>query len=443
MRAIVAIALKDIRSLWRDRAALFFVLFFPILIALFFGAIFKGGGGGGKLDVALVNEDGGPASVRFAADLKADNALRIIESSPGRQGGPPTPLTRAMGSDLVRRGGAVACVILPKGFEEDSRGMLAGRSMRIEGIVTPGRAAEGGLLTGKLNEIAFKGLSSTFTDTTALSEAFDSARASVLEREDISPAQRLLFDSMFGSIESLRRSFPEGASPAGEPSGGAEGGGFGWRPVVVNVSELTDERQRPRSSWEISFAQGVVWGLMGCVTGFGVSIARERSRGTLMRLTTAPIGRGTILAGKALACFAACMAVQAVLLAMAVLVLGVRVGQPVMMLAAMVASAVGFVGVMMLLAGLSRSEDGASGLGRGLLIVLALIGGGSVPLFLLPPFAQTMSGVSPFKWATVAIEGALWRSYSWGEFALPAGVLIVMGVAGLAVGWLAMRWTDR
>src|SRR5262249_34102772 len=189
--------------------------------------------------------------------------------------------------------------------------------------------------------------------------------------------------------------------------------------------------------------QGVVWGLMGCVMAFGASITGERSRGTLLRLTTAPITRNHILVGKALACFLTCLFVQGLLMAMAVLIFRVRASNPLMLVVAMVLCAVAFVGVMMVVAGLSKSEGSAAGMGRALVLVLAMIGGGTVPVFILPRWVQTASLASPFRWANMSVEAALWRGLSWTEFLPIAAVLIGCGVVGFVIGSAALRWSER
>ena len=45
MSAVVTLALKDLKLLIRNRASLFWILGFPLLLALFFGLVFGGGGG--------------------------------------------------------------------------------------------------------------------------------------------------------------------------------------------------------------------------------------------------------------------------------------------------------------------------------------------------------------------------------------------------------------
>ncbi len=205
---------------------------------------------------------------------------------------------------------------------------------------------------------------------------------------------------------------------------------------------MTRREPAPRSGYEVSFIQGIIWGLMGCVTAFGSSMASERSRGTLARLTVAPITRAQVLAGKSLACFIACLAVQAILVAFGMAAFGISVERPLMLVTACLAAGVGFTGLMMFMAGLSRTEGGGGGLGRALVLILAMIGGGTVPLFVMPRILLAASRVSPFSWATTCLEGALWRGYSAPEMLLPAAILVSFGVVGFAIGVSALRWTE-
>ncbi len=440
MNAVLAIAIKDLVLLSRDRANAFFTFVFPILLAIFFGVIFRGSGdgSGGKLNIALVDEDATQRSALLVADLRSDSALAVVVE----YGEPPAPLSRDAGIGLVRRGKADACIIIPKGFGEAVGGFMAGGQMKLEGLVPPGRSAEAGLLTGKLNELAFRQMTRGFTDPEQMKQNLSAARKALASAPGVSPLQKGAFEALFSSVQNLSetnrspQSTDASATPAAAPLAN-------WRPVDVAITEIKAEREGPTNSFEISFPQGVVWGLMGCVTAFGLSLANERSRGTLMRLTTAPISRRQIILGKALSCFIACVLVQALLLATAMIFFSVKVSNWPMMAVAVLASSLGFVGVMMAMAGLSRTEGGGSGMGRAVILILAMIGGGTIPLFFLPPFMQTLSSISPFKWATLAFEGALWRGFSPADMALPAGVLLAFCIGGFAIGLYAMRWTIR
>ena len=456
MRPIFALAMKDLRLLLRDRGNAFFTFVFPILFAIFFGIVFSGSGGSSPMSVALVDEDGSDRSAAFAEDLAAADGVKVtrVTHSEG-----PTPvavtLTRAAGEALVRRGKAVACIVIPKGFGESSGNVLAGQPVRVEALMDPSRNAEAGLLTGKLNEIALMQLGKSFNDPVQMKSMVDKARETINKSSEISGPRKLLFNALFSSMTNLTGAPNKaatdidtgtgtGTGPGGVTSADAgTGGGLAWRPIDVSVTRLTANLNEPRNSYEISFPQGVAWGLMGCVTAFGPSLASERARGTLMRLTTAPISRRQILLGKALACFIACVTVQTLLMLVAVLFFKVQVRQPGVMLVAVLCSSLGFVGIMMLMAGMSRTEGSASGMGRALVLILAMIGGGTIPLFLLPPFMQTMSSVSPFKWAILAFEGAIWRGFGWGDMLLPCVVLVGFAVVGFVVGAMFFRWGER
>lgn len=428
MNAIIRIAMKDLRLLLRDRADAFFTFVFPLLIALFFGYVF-GGGGGDKsaMPIAVVNEDGGEASAWFVDQL-------------GKAGGIETKNAenRAAGESLVRKGDAAACVIVPKGFQESTKKVFSGGGMELEAIVDPKRAAEAGLLEGRLNELGFRQLARTFTDSSMMNSFLDSAREDVSKSSGLSPLQKGVFGTFFDSVSSLTK---EVTSKSGGESkdGTGESAGGGFRPVTITMHELQMDPNSPNNSFAVSFPQGVVWGLMSCVMTFVGAVIRERSRGTMVRLTAAPISPAQVLLGKSLACFVTCLSVQVLILALGRLAFGVEVGSPAWMAVAVLCASAGFTGLTVLMAGLSRSEQGADGLGRAALMVLALIGGGAIPLAFMPAGLAAVSDISPFKWAALAFEGALWRGFDAPQMALPCGILLALAGLGFVGGTALLR----
>ncbi len=436
MNALIALAMKDLKLLLRDRANAFFTFVFPLVLAMFFGYVFSGWYGGGessgKLPIAVVNLAGGPESLAFVNDLKADAALEVTDAA-----------TQAEGETLVRKKQAAACVVIPKGFDEAAGSIFAGNTMEVKAYVDPTRGAEGGLLTGKLNELAFRRMQGAMSDPAAMRKSLDNSRETLSKDDTLNPAQKGLLFEMFDSITKTQEGLGTGSSSEGASE--SQGGLGGWKPIEVTVEKLefaASGKKRPTSSYAVSFPQGVVWGLMGCVMAFAVSLAGERTGGTLQRLTMAPIGKGTILAGKALACFLACLLVQALLLVLAVGPFKVSVQNWGLMATVVVLTSFGFTGLMMLLAGLSKSEGAAQGLGRAVVLILAMIGGGTIPLSILPATVQTFSKVSPFTWATISIEGALWRGFTFQDMLVPGTVLVAFGIAGFIGGVSAMRWSS-
>src|SRR5262245_26904287 len=98
MRTIVTLALKDVRLLVRDRWGLFWILVFPLLFALFFGAVFSGFGSRGTnaLSVAVVDQDDSEGSRALIKRLNKPDALKV------------QALTLPEAQEAVRKGSLVA-----------------------------------------------------------------------------------------------------------------------------------------------------------------------------------------------------------------------------------------------------------------------------------------------------------------------------------------------
>jgi ABC-2 type transport system permease protein len=173
---------------------------------------------------------------------------------------------------------------------------------------------------------------------------------------------------------------------------------------------------------------------MGCAATFGVGLVAERNAGTLFRLLATPLTRAQVLLGKAAACGAAILGVEALLLLVGATAFHVRPASWGLLAAASVAAAAAFVGLMMFISTLGRTERSASGAGWAILLVMSMLGGGMVPLFVMPAWMATASNVSPVKWAVLALEGALWRGFTPREMVLPCAILVFVGAVAFAAG---------
>jgi ABC-2 type transport system permease protein len=68
------------------------------------------------------------------------------------------------------------------------------------------------------------------------------------------------------------------------------------------------------------------------------------------------------------------------------------------------------------------------------LLVMAMFGGCMMPLAFMPGWMQAVSNLSPVKWGVLAIEGAVWRQFSYAEMLPACGILIGVGALFFAVG---------
>jgi ABC-2 type transport system permease protein len=366
-------AIKDLRLLARDRAALFLTFAWPLLLACFFGALgpFGGDERATSMRVLVVDDDRSAASEALLEQVDADPRIELA------------PVELEAGSVAIRQGESPALLRIPAGY-----GDVAPRPgvdpPRVELIVDPRRKSESSLLVG------------------------------VIERAG------------WQSMAEHR----------------------GWQPLTIQRRELEAEaglgaslaNARPPSPYAVTFPQGIVWAVIACAASFAVSLVNERTRGTLLRLLVAPLAPVQILLGKALACLLAIVGMEVVLVAVARFGFDVVPQRWDLLALALACTAIGFVGLMALLAALARRTHSAAGLAWMVLMMLALLGGGMLPLFLMPPWLQVAAGASPVAWALVAIEGATWRGFGVVELALPCAALVGLGLASLIVG---ARFTRR
>ncbi len=415
---LLAIALKDLKLLLRNRGACFFTFGWPLLVAILFGFIFGGGGEKGKLQIAVVDEDQSAASREFAAGLTGAEEFSA------------QPLERAAAVDQVRNGKLTAAVLLPRGFGEAGSRMFYGAPPAVELWIDPARNAEKAMLEGLLQRQAARRLSSIVTDPKAGDDFIAATRRDLASADEKTKAD---FDPFLKDLDRiLHRKDDSAAAPADAPA--AKKGG--WVPLAVEAHEAVGALQGPHSAFEFSFPQGILWGLIGATMSFAVGLASERTHGTLLRLRASPLSAVRLLAGKGLGGFLGLLIVQALLLGVGALFFGVRPGSLPLLLLSVVCIAFCFTGLMLFISTLGKNEQAVSGAGWALLMPMAMIGGGMIPLFAMPAWLVKISHLSPMRWTVLAVEGALWRGFSLNEMLVPCAVLLSVG---LLAGWLGAR----
>ncbi len=429
MSAIWTMAMKDLRLLVRDKAGLFWLLMFPLIMALFFGSVMGGGGSGsgrGKLDVAFVDNTGGSSYVRkLRAKLGESDALNITDT------------TLEVAKQSVRLGRRQAYVaVYTDSISRKAISIQSGGEPRFEVGIDPSRQAESAVLQGLLTEAHFSIIMGQFQDASAAKKLFDENLKLLDSLPDsvsgMTKSGRENFRGLFSGLKTFYDKL-EQENPTGSAQTNAQTGGPFEGPDIT-VQSVADDRVLPHSAFEITFPQAIIWGLLGCVTAFALSIVTERTHGTLIRLRLAPLSRAQIIGGKALACFLTALAISALLIAIGYAIFGVRIDDPLKLALAIGAGAICFTGIMMLIALLGKTERAVSGAGWGIMLVLSMIGGGMIPLFVMPSWMVTLASFSPVRWGITALEGAIWRGLSYQEMLLPVGILLAIGITSFTIG---------
>jgi ABC-2 type transport system permease protein len=421
MSRILAIAFKDLKLLVRDKAAMFWVMVFPLLMGILFGSIFGGSGGTSALKIALVDEDKSAESQAFVKRLKKSDAVKA------------TDLAYDAAKEKVRKGDFSAYVRIPQGYGEAERQFRIGDGPALQVGMDPSKKAEAGMLQGVVTQAAMGGIAERFSDPKALNSALEKNRADI-DNSPMPPDQKASLKRFLGELDRFMQ------AGAGQQAGvgGSSSGMSGMQGPKIEAEAVTPQGTNPASAYEVTFPQALVWGLFAVVSAFAVSLVKERTQGTLLRLRVSPLSWPQILAGKGLACFLSCVGVMVALLLIGRIVFHIRLNSPVTLAMAVLASSFCFVGLSMLLSTLGKTEQAVGGSASGTLILMAMFGGGMIPIFIMPPWMQKVSAFSPLKWSTLAVEGAIWRGFTVQEMMTPVLILLGFGIVCFAVGVQAM-----
>ena len=460
MNVVFKMAIKDLQILFRDKLGAFFIVGFPILMGVFFGLMMGGGSGDGSsavMKVVCVDQDQSEISQKFVDALGANESLEIelVDSRLQEIDGADMKLTgEAKVAELqkrtvesarqkVRTGRCIGMIVLPPGFGKTA-GVFWGDPPKIQVGVDPSRQAEAGMIQGFIMEAIGGLVGDRLSNPDQTKAMIEQSRKELAEDQEMDFISRQLlsgvftqFDSMIDSVSALQAN--EGTAGEGDNSAGLQFADIESLDVSreIDPNSVNGQLQKVRSPWDISFPQAMMWGVLGCVAGFSVSIVREKTMGTMLRLQVAPISYFQILAGKALACFMTVIGVILFLTLLGVL-LGMKpVSYPMLALAGLCVS-VCFVGIMMTFAVLGKTEQAVSGSGWAINMIMAMIGGSMIPVMFMPGFMQTLSNLSPIKWGILAIEGAIWRDFSIYEMMLPCSILVIVGLIGMTIGTVVL-----
>lgn len=382
MRSVLAIGGVAVVRLVRDRGNLFFVFVFPLLLVLLIGMSF---GGSQQRRLAVVTGDAGPAT---------DSLVRSVEQAGSvvvdRLG------DAAAAREAVARGTVDGALLVPAGYGDD----LAAGTAQVE-------------LIGRADQQA--GLRPVVEQATAAQATVHRAAAAL---------GRVLPGSVDArALERLHAGVPETAvstrAVGGQAGLAAEFAGLGQFDLGASSQLL----------------------LFVFVTSLSASSAlvEDRELGMTARVLTTPTTPRQLIAGLGIGRYAVALAQGLYIIAATRLIFGVDWGDPVgagLILA--VFSGVS-AGAAMLLGSHADNDAQASGLGVGLALGLAALGGSMAPLEVFPDTMRTIARATPHAWGNEAFAELVRRDGSVADIAPQLGVLAAMAVGLYALAAVRLR----
>lgn len=433
--ALLALIGKDLRLFFHDRRAVILTFVVPIAIASFFGYLFGGGDSKeretGKIEVRAIDQDGTSLSRAVIAGLGRDPALAV------------RPATLEEGREAVRKGKAAVAVVLPKGFgDAAARGLFNPNAKKpVVGLLhDPSHEGELAMVRGMLTQHAMEAVSA---------EAFKGPTGEKVLAEQLrdlespnpgmsSEEQDSLRGLLTGALDMNRRS----RAPAADGSPATAQPGLGM-PFEISAEEVTARQGVRYNGYAHSFAGMGVQFVLFAAIDLGVAILLERQRGIWRRLRGAPVSRGLLLLGKALAAALLGLLTFTVMFAFAFAVFGVRIsGSFLGFVAIAVAFALMAATFGLMIAALGKTPQAARGISSLAVLLLVMLGGAWVPSFIFPKWLQTATLATPTRWAVDGFDAMTWRGVGLEGALAPVGVLLLSAVVFGAIAWNRFRWEE-
>jgi len=373
---LLAMVRKDLRLFLTDRRAVLMSFAAPIVIASFFGSIFSSVGGmaeRARMAVHIVDRDGGPISRAIVTAVRDDKHFAVTVSAPDDAW------------EAVRRGAAVAAVIIPPGF-----GDAAGRAFfgephkpQLKFLYDPARSAELAMVRGILTEHVMRAVS-----------------------RELLPG-RITF------------------------------------PYEVREEAVTARARVAYNSYAHAFAGMGVQFLLFAAVDLGIGILLDRQRGVWKRVRSAPLSRAMLLGGKAASGTIVTLMTLLVSFAFAMLVFKVRIeGSVLGFFAVSLACTLMATTFGLLIAALGGTPAATRGVATFAVLIVVMLGGAWVPTFIFPAWLQQVTVVVPARWAMDGLDAMTWRGLPLTAAVVPTLVLLGFAVLFGALALLRFPWDE-
>jgi ABC-2 type transport system permease protein len=408
MKKLFLIGIKDLKLVFRDRAALIFMLLAPFLLTIGMGFVtgrFSGSSSGlSDIPVVIVNLDKEQLGNALADVFSSQDLADLMEPSASAD---PEAARRFIDEDQ-----AAAAVIIPEGFTRSiipaegtvfDANYVPPQPVKIEVYTNPSRPTSAGVVKAIVDEFVSR-----------VEEGRTSGMTSILQLM----ASGILSPQTAGSeARELFQNVDESESTAITLKTNQEGA------AAIEFDMLA------------YMAPGMaLLFLMYTVSYGGRSILAERSQGTLPRMLVSPTKTSQILGGKVLGIFLTGVAQVGILILASSLFFGVKWGDASGVIALILAVVFGATGWGMLVTALARTPAQVASIGSALMLIFGILGGSFIRLEQMPPLVQTLSKITPNAWGldgftTLALGGTLPTLME------PITALLIMGAVlfGVAV----------
>ncbi|HQV69127.1 MAG TPA: ABC transporter permease [Thermoflexales bacterium] len=410
MNIFFAIALKDLKLAFRDRAALVLMLLAPFLLTLGMGFVtgrFSGKSSGiSQISVVIVNKDSGQIADALVNVFSSDEVKTLVA---------PINMTNEQAArDLVGANKVAAVVIIPNGFSASilSAQETSPNPPKIEVYANP-LAPTG---TGVVESIVQEFLS----------------RVETLQTSGFVIMTTLMQDGLVKPQDAAAFSQEMGQRLANAASQSA---------ITLNHETPAAAAQEFDVLAYLAPGMALLF-LMYTVTRGASQILAERENATLSRMMAAPASTAAILGGKVAGVFLTGSAQVGILTLGCAVIFGVRWGNPLGVMALVLACAAAATGWGLVVLAFAKSREQMGTVGSALMMLFAILSnsfGQGIPL---PPFLKTLGKLTPNYWGLDGFT-RLAQGQSMATILPSVFALVLMALALFAISSIGFRKFSR
>lgn len=424
MRKAIVVAGLTLRNWSRIRSAVFFTILFPLMLLLIFSTVF-GGGGDPSFSIFVQNldteEDGGPSAMS-AVFLEILNSTEVFNISDI----PAEADANVFAKDAIGPlGGVYRILIIPEGFDSSIISGAVGNRISVtqstlQLLIQEERHEGAPIISQQEKEQIAAGAAAL---DGAIGEIDSEATHLVLVFDPSDTSGQVVYSILI----SIANSFSNG---------------------LVGVEENIAFDQESISQESFSAVDYYLPGLIGAfimsTTVIGVTSQNTefRKRGIIKRLSLTPLSRTEWIVGSILAQTVLAFVLTGIMFAVGWAVLGVSAVPNLLVVAMVIAGAIQFSGLGMLVAGMIKDVESAVAASNAIVFPMMFLSGAFFPLDAAPEFIRTISNLLPLKYLIDGLRFGLISGF-------PEGAIMNLAItSGLAaafvfIGSITTKWHEN
>lgn len=369
MRKLFLIGLKDLKLVFRDKAALTFMLLAPFLLTLGLGFVtgqFSSSGGGiGDIPVVLVDQDGGQLGAALVQMFQSDALSDLVTATVVDD---PVTARQQVDDNLV-----AAAVIIPNGFTESvipANGQTEpGETVQLVIYGNPTSPTSVGVVKTILEEFVARLEVGRVSGTVSITQLLTSGL--------ITPGQAMTIGVQMGQQQAASLAESNAIT------------------LTTNVASQAATDFNPLAY--IAPGMALMF-LMYTVSNGGRTLLVERNQGTLPRLLVAPTNSAQVLGGKIFGVYLTGVVQMLILIIGSTLFFQLKWGDPLAVLVLVLAAVFGACGWGMLITAMAKRPGQIAAIGSAIMLTFGILGGSFVQLEIMPTWVQWLSKITPNAW---------------------------------------------